>query len=87
MMELLIRPGGVVRCIYGEAIDLHVLGVPHITRASLVEPEEQGRWWSDLSPVHGPRLGPFRLRTQTLDAEQQWLSRYWLTMSAANVRP
>ncbi len=58
-MELLIRPGGEVRCVYGEAIDLHALGQPQITRASHVEPDEQGRWWSDLAPVNGPRLGPF----------------------------
>jgi hypothetical protein len=78
-MELLIRPGGEVRCVYGEAIDLHALGPPQITRASSVEPDEQGRWWSDLSAVQGPRLGPFQLRTQALDAEQEWLSRHWLT--------
>ncbi|HEY7328492.1 MAG TPA: hypothetical protein VH592_12665 [Gemmataceae bacterium] len=77
-MELLIRPGGEVRCVYGEAIDLEALGQPHITRASMVEPDEQGRWWADLSPVNGPLLGPFRQRTQALDAEEVWLSRYWL---------
>jgi hypothetical protein len=86
MMELLIRPGGEVRCVYGEAIDLHALGAPHITRASTVEPDEQGRWWADLAPVGGPRLGPFRLRTQALDAEQQWLSHHWLTVSDVSAR-
>ena len=30
-----------------------------IRRASHVEPDEAGRWWADLSPVGGPRLGPF----------------------------
>lgn len=78
-MELLIHPGGEVRCIYGEAIDLHVLGQPHIRRASHVEPDEQGRWWADLAPVGGPRPGPFRRRTQALEAEQEWLSEHWLT--------
>jgi hypothetical protein len=78
-MELLIRGGGVVRCIYGEAIDLACLGDLTIRRASHVDPDAQGWWWSDLVPVHGPRLGPFRYRTQALEAEQQWLSRYWLT--------
>ncbi len=86
-MELLIRPGGEVRCVYGEAIDLHALGLPHITRASLVEPDEQGRWWTDLSPVNGPRLGPFRHRTQALEAELEWLGRHWLTAPAVNTRP
>jgi hypothetical protein len=83
-MELLIRPGGEVRCVYGEAIDLHELGQPHIRRASMVEPDEQGHWWADLSPVQGPRLGPFRLRTEAVDAEREWLSRHWLMASDAN---
>jgi hypothetical protein len=77
-MELLIRPDVLVRCIYGEAIDLHGLGQLHITRASTVEPGAEGHWWVDLALVQGPRLGPFRQRRQALDAEQQWLSRYWL---------
>ncbi len=79
-MELLIHPGGEVRCVYSEAIDLHALGRPHITRASTVEPDEEGRWWADLSPVDGPLLGPFLQRSQALDAEQAWLTRHWLTM-------
>ena len=86
-MELLVHPGGEVRCVYAEAIDLHVLGQPHITRASSVEPDEQGRWWADLAPVGGPRLGPFQWRTQALEAEQQWLSRHWLTVKDPNARP
>jgi hypothetical protein len=85
-MELVIRPGGLVRCVYGEAIDLHPLGKPHITRASTVEPDDQARWWADLSPVHGSLLGPFEHRSQALDAEQQWLSRHWLTASRSVAR-
>ncbi len=83
-MELLIGPGGLVRCVYGEAIDLHELGQFHITRASTVEPDAEGQWWVDLSRVQGPRLGPFRLRTQAVDAEQEWLNRHWLMASDAN---
>ena len=78
-MQLRIDPGGASVCIYGEAIDLALLGTLTIRRASQVEPDEQGRWWADLSPVGGPRLGPFRLRTQALDAEQAWLNQHWLT--------
>jgi hypothetical protein len=80
-MHLVVEPGGKVRCVYGEAIDLHVLGPLHITRASTVEPDEEGRWWADLSPVGGPLLGPFGRRGQALDAEQEWLIRHWLTAS------
>ena len=82
-MQLVIDPQGEVRCVYSEAIDLGVLGDLTIRRASHVEPDEQAQWWADLSPVHGPRLGPFACRTQALQAEQDWLHRHWLTASAS----
>lgn len=44
-----------------------------ITRASIVEPADGGGWLVDLSLVNGPVIGPFRYRSQGLDAEQQWL--------------
>jgi hypothetical protein len=59
LMELIVSPDGVVRCIYGEDLDLHALGSPQIRRVSAVEPDEAGRWWADLSPVNGPD-GAFR---------------------------
>ena len=77
-MELMIEPGGDLRCIYGEAIDLHSLGKPNITRASSVEPDPSGRWIADLAPVDGPKLGPFDKRTDALAAEVQWLRDNWL---------
>jgi hypothetical protein len=77
-MKLLVRPDGTVRAIYDEAIDLGVLGRPTITRASHVEPDEQGRWLADLTPVGGPVLGPFDRRSEALDAERDWLERHWL---------
>ena len=77
-MQLRVEPGGVVRCIYDETIDLTVLGTASIRRASHVEPDAAGRWWADLSPVDGPQLGPFLLRSQALDAEQAWLEAHWL---------
>ena len=43
-----------------------------------VEPEEQGRWLADLSPVNGPVLGPFDHRSEALQAEHDWLERHWL---------
>ena len=77
-MKLLIRPDGTVRAIYSEAIDLGVLGRPTITRASHVEPGQDGRWRADLSPMGGPILGPFDRRSEALVAEVDWLERHWL---------
>ena len=75
-------PDGTVRAIYDEAIDLAMLGKPTIKRASSVEPNEQGRWNADLSPVDGPVLGPFDRRSEALEAERDWLERHWLTGKA-----
>ena len=77
-MQLLIRPDGRIDCVYGEAIDLSRLGSLQIRRGSHVEPTSDGRWTVDLSPVNGPRLGPFALRSAALAAEQQWLNTRWL---------
>src|SRR5687768_8622368 len=77
VMDLVIDARGVVRCVYGEAIDLTTLGPPTITRASHVEPDGHGRWWADLAPAGGPRLGPFNQRSQALGAERAWLEGHW----------
>jgi hypothetical protein len=75
-MQLVIEPGGVVRCIYSELLDLSALGSPAISRASHVEPDQQGQWWADLSPAGGPVLGPFSHRSEALAAEAVWLERH-----------
>jgi hypothetical protein len=85
-MELLVLPSGTVRAIYGEDIDLGVLGHAVITRASHVEPDEQGCWTADLTPVSGPVLGPFCQRSRALEAEQHWLEANWLTAPACPSR-
>ena len=77
-VQLVITPGGVTRCIYSEQIDLTALGSPTISRASHVEPDQQGRWLADLSPVKGPILGPFAVRSEALAAEHAWLETNWL---------
>jgi hypothetical protein len=79
-MQLIIEKNGIVRGIYGEEIDLAVLGPARITRASHVEPDSQGRWIADLSPVSGPVLGPFDRRSDALEAEVYWLEENWLSM-------
>ena len=78
-MDLLISPDGTIRAIYAEDIDLGVLGHPVITRASYVEPDADGRWIADLSPVSGPVLGPYCQRSEALQAELAWLEANWLT--------
>ena len=77
-VQLVITPGGAIRCIYSELIDLTALGSPTISRASHVEADQQGRWLADLSPVKGPILGPFTVRSEALAAEHAWLETNWL---------
>jgi hypothetical protein len=72
-VQLLIEPGGAIRYLYTETIDLTALGRPAISRASYVEPDPEGRWWADLSPTDGPMLGPFVHRSEALAAEHAWL--------------
>ena len=77
-MQLVVQPDGSLRCVYGEAIDLHALGDLNISRGSHVEPDTSGQWFADLSPVAGPRLGPFSNRSDALAAEVEWLTASWL---------
>ena len=77
-MDLVISPGGTVRAVYAEELDLDCLGHALITRASHVEPDTAGRWRADLGPVGGPVLGPFRRRSEALEAEVAWLQAHWL---------
>lgn len=80
-MQLIIESDGSVRCIYTEEIDLPAIGSPTIIRASHVEPDQQGRWQADMSPVGGPMLGPFDHRSEALAAEAAWLETNWLMCS------
>jgi hypothetical protein len=77
-MEFVITPAGVVRCVYGEELDLRALGRPAIRRGSHVEPTADGHWTADLAPVGGPLLGPFEQRCSALEAEIAWLGEHWL---------
>jgi hypothetical protein len=73
-MELVVDAGGGVRCVYGEELDLREIGRLQITWASLVEPDRNGFWWADMGPVDGPVRGPFRNRTEALEAERGYLT-------------
>jgi len=80
-MQILIDPSGMVRCLYGEAIELAALGLLQIRRASHVEPTADGQWLADLSPLSGPLLGPFVCRSEALAAEEAWITEHWLFRS------
>ena len=67
-----------VKCVYDETISIRSLGDVEIKRASHVEPNENGMWVADLSPVNGPIIGPFNHRTDALNAEVSWLKSNWL---------
>jgi hypothetical protein len=73
MTELLITSKGIARCIYSEDLDWTDLGAVSIHRASHCEPDERGRWWADMLLSGGPKLGPFRVRSEAIGAELQWL--------------
>jgi len=77
-MEIIITPYGQGRCVYGEAINLTTLGKLTIRRGSHVEPTPDGQWIADMSPVGGPILGPFLLRSEAITAERDWLAANWL---------
>jgi len=72
-MEIRIK-GNQIRFIHNDnLVGLMEQGKTEIRRASHVEPDENGQWKADLSPVSGPALGPFALRREALEAEVNWL--------------
>lgn len=81
-MQLIVTSFGRIRCVYAETIDLTSLGQLSISRGSLVEPDDSGQWFADLSPVSGPHLGPFPCRSDALKAEAKWLESHWLIPTA-----
>lgn len=75
-----VAADGTVRMIYDDDLaDVAKMlsskwsGTMTIRRVSHVEPDADGRWWADLSPLNGPRLGPFTLRREALEAERKWI--------------
>jgi hypothetical protein len=77
-LEIVINSAGDVRFVYDEAVDLSALGKLAIHRGSHVEPDKDGCWVADMSPVNGPSLGPYPCRSEALIAEVQWLTTNWL---------
>lgn len=76
MHDLRIAPDGEITFIYNDDLaGLLTLGQAEISRASHVEPESTGGWSADMSPVAGPKLTGFELRSEALAAEVAWLNR------------
>ena len=75
-MEITLLVGASVEAIYDDesAELLRDLGNVSIRRASHVEPEDDG-WYADMSPVGGPKLGPFSTRARAIQCEVGWLQR------------
>ncbi len=71
--ELIIDPAGHLRGVYDERIDYASIGEVTIRRASHVEPAGGTTWTADLTPVGGPVLGPFAVRSEAITAEVAWL--------------
>jgi hypothetical protein len=82
-MVVIIDSRGSCRLIYDESLDLNSMGEFSIQRASHVEPTATGAWRADLSPVGGPKLGPFAKRSDALAAETTWLTQNWLPTGSA----
>lgn len=75
-VRIKLKTDGSFEAVYGDELRpvLDALGgKQQIVRASHVEPNSDGEWLADMSPVGGPVLGPFHLRSEALDAERAWL--------------
>lgn len=70
-----VDTNGIMSFIYSDDMaDLSKEGEVTITRASHVEPDGDGKWYADMSPVGGPILSGFSLRQEALDAEISYLN-------------
>ena len=49
-MQMVVKPDGALRCLYGEEIDLHAIGKLSIERGSHVEPTNDGHWMQTCRP-------------------------------------
>mgnify|MGYP000116562769 CR=1 FL=1 len=76
MPSIKFTPGGCIQFIWTDSLrGLFDQGSGSIERASHVEPDDEGNWVADLSPIGGPKLGPFPMRQEALTAEVQWLEK------------
>lgn len=73
---VILQNGDLLTIYSDELVDFMAEGGDiNIQRASHVEPYQHLRYWfADMSPVGGPKLGPFDTRAEALDAEVAWLN-------------
>ena len=85
VVELLITADGSTQYIHSDEAAAFCEELPLRTqRASTIEPDEQGQWWVDLSPVGGPRLGPYApsQRARAVKDEIEWVRQHVLHLAA-----
>lgn len=72
---VVIESNGKVRFLYDDSLQdvSKALGKTSTVRASHIDPADDGMWYADLSPVGGPKLGPFITRASAIEAEVSWL--------------
>ena len=86
-LRLIVTAEGNVKFVWDDELaPLLALGKGIIGRASHVEPVGT-LWFADLAPVGGPLLGPFRWRSDALDAEQSWLNGNPASPVCINAKP
>jgi hypothetical protein len=75
-MRIAISKDGEIQAIYSDELApvLASLGHATTTRASHVEPREDGLWQADMSPCGGGLLPPTATRQESLDLETAWLN-------------
>ena len=77
-VKFIIQPNGDIEFIYKDELrPLMKLGRTEIRRASSVEPMGN-KWLVDLSPIGGPKLGPFSKREEALRKEVKWIEKNYL---------
>lgn len=83
-----VTPSGAWHFIYQERLK-PLLGRGHavMTRASYVNPQSDGSWTADLTPLKGPVLANFPTRQHALDAEEHWITHHWIEYTAPDDPP
>lgn len=75
---IFIRPDGEIKHVYSDDLRFLVDQAKHveISRGSTVEPTSDGLWVADMAPIHGPKSPAFKLRSEALDWEIDYINRF-----------